>query len=185
MTARKSLIMDNKSNANNTRKIKASRLLQSKVGSGPVDPKIITKSQKIIDNNEVDFPDMARDFLSRLEKAIEGGGDEESILSEMIEPVMEIKANAAMFDYPLVGNLANVMMNFLEAVESVDDDVIEIAKAHLKTLTLILDNGMKGDGGQYGKELTNELKDACKRYFARQASKGNIIEDRDAFFIDG
>ena len=35
-----------------------------------------------------------------------------------------------------------------------------------------------------GKELTGELKEACKRYFAKRASNGVILEDKDAFFID-
>ena len=171
------------------RTIKANRMLQAKVGMGPIDEKLVEKSQKLIENNKVDFAPMAKEYLDALEATIkearEGKKDDQTLLQESIEPVMQLKANAAMFDYVLVGNLANIMMNFLETVEAVDKDVIDIADAHWKTLTLIIGNEMKGDGGQFGKELTGELKDACKRYFARQASHGNLIEDRDAFFVDG
>ena len=90
-----------------------------------------------------------------------------------------------MFNYGLIGSMSNIMLNFLETIESVDKDVLEIVAANQKTLQLILSNNMKGDGGEFGKELTMELKDACRRYFAKRASSGDAIKDKDAFFIDG
>lgn len=169
--------------------VKANYLLQQKVGMGPVDAKLIKRSQKLIENNEIDFVPMAQEYLDLLEQAIkdakENKHDDQKILQDMIDPVMQLKANAAMFDYALVGSLANIMLNFLETIESIDKDVLEIVKAHQKTLVMILTNKMTGDGGPFGQELSAELKEACKRYFAKQASAGNIIEDKDAFFIDG
>jgi len=169
--------------------VKANHLLQGKVGRGPVDETKVARSQKLIDNNQVDFAPMAKEYLDELALAInaarEGEKDAEEIISSIITPVMQLKANAGMFNYTLVGNLANVMLNFLETVENLDKDVIEIVEAHQKTLILIIGNQMKGDGGEFGVELTGELKEACKRYFAKLASAGKTIEDKDAFFIDG
>lgn len=176
-------------NKQDVRIIKANRLLQAKVGMGPVDEKLVQKSQDLIDNNKVDFAPMAKEYLDSLAKSIgqarKKEKDDKEILQDMIDPVMQIKANATMFNYDLVGNLANIMLNFLETIDSIDKDVIEISDAHHKTLVLIIGNQMKGDGGEFGAELTGELKDACKRYFAKQASAGKIIDDKDAFFIDG
>ncbi len=171
------------------RVVQANRLLQAKVGTGNIDDKLVAKSQRLIDENKVDFAPMAREYLGQLEASLAAAraGDQSTarIKQSMIEPVMQVKANAAMFDYPLVGNLANIMLNFLETIEEIDKDVIEIVEAHLKTIILIIGNEMKGDGGDFGQQLKTELKDACKRYFAKQASAGNEIEDKDAFFIDG
>lgn len=169
--------------------LKANRLLQAKVGLGPVDPKLIEKSQALIDKNEVDFQPLAAEYIEALELALsdakKGEKEDSQILQDFIEPVMQIKANAKMFNYELVGNLANIMLNFLETLEEMDKDVLEIVEAHQKTLVLIINNKMKGDGGEYGAELVKELKDACKRYFSKKADKGSPIEDKDAFFIDG
>jgi len=82
---------------------------------------------------------------------------------------MTIKANAAMFNYDLITNLANVMLSFLESIKKLDKDVIEIVDAHHKTLTMIVLKKMKGDIGEPGKQLENELKGVCKRYFSRKA----------------
>lgn len=170
------------------RVVKASRMLQSKVGTGTIDEKKVEKSQKIIDSNAIDFKPMAKTYLDQLAVAVEnakaGKTDHAALIQELIEPVMQIKANAAMFDYNLVSRLANIMLNFLETITEVDENVLEIIVAHQNTLNLIVNNAMKGDGGEYGIELESELKSVCKRYFAKRASAGKPIEDRDAFFID-
>lgn len=151
------------------RVIKANYVLQAKVGSGPLDEKVVEECQKVMDTNDVDFAPLAREFLDKLKTAIDqaktGEVSLEDSVQAMTQPVMELKANASTFKYTLIGNLANVMLSFLEAIKTMDKTVLEIVEAHHKTLTAIVANKMKGDGGANGKMLEQELKDACKRYF--------------------
>lgn len=173
-----------------TRIVKANHLLQAKVGIGSIDEKKVARSQKVMDKMAVDFPEMGLNYLDKLALAVADARtamkDPATInarrhIQAMTEPVMQIKGNAGMFHFALVGALANVMLNFLETLDHIDKDVIEIVDAHHKTLKLLIGNNMQGDGGDYGRQLESELKDACRRYFARQASsrKGD-----SAFFID-
>lgn len=166
--------------------VKANHLLQAKVGIGTIDEKKIRKSQKVMDSMTVDFEPMAQQYLAELAAAIESARtqDEQPLkkIQAMTEPVMQVKANAAMFGYVLVGVLANVMLNFLETLETVDEDVISIVDAHQKTLKLLVTNEMRGDGGEYGQQLQAELKDACRRYFAKVASSRSNNEE--VFFIE-
>ena len=168
--------------------VKANHLLQAKVGIGSIDEKKIRKSQKVMDSTNVDFVTMAQQYLADLENAITYARTSEEPakkkIQSMTEPVMQVKANAGMFGYALVGVLASVMLNFLETLESVDDDVISIVDAHHKTLKVLINNQMKGDGGEYGQQLQAELKDACRRYFAKMASNRRDNEDTP-FFVDG
>ena len=165
--------------------IKANRLLQAKVGSGNIDDERISKSQAIIESDTTDFAPLAREFLDQLEKALALVPKEPEDVKKSIQPViveiMQIKANAAMFNYNLVGTLANIVLNFLENLDSWDQNTHDIVEAHLKTLRLIINHGMKGNGGEYGIQLTNELRDACNRYFAR---KSGATDSSDVFFID-
>jgi hypothetical protein len=176
-----------KKNSKDKQIMKASRLLQAKIGRGAVDEKTILKSQKIIDNNDFDFVPMGEEFLQALDKALGEAKKAESpsaanLLEELREPVMQLKANAAMFGYPLVSVLASIMLNFLESVKTLDRDVIEIVDAHRRTLEIIIRNKMQGEGGDYGVELQKELRNACRRYFAKQASTGT--GDDEPFFIE-
>lgn len=154
---------------------KANRMLQQKVGSGPLDERAVQRSQKAIDENDVDFTPLGMRFLDLLEAAVKQAGDEfidmKTRKQALTSPVMELKANAAIFHYSLIGNLANIMLSFLESIEELDKDAVSIVGAHHTTLHAIVMKKMKGDGGKYGDILTGELKDACARYYAKKKKK--------------
>lgn len=167
--------------------IKANRLLQAKVGTGEVDEKKVIQSQSIIEKNQTDFAPMAHEFLDQLDQTLASVPENPANVKESIQPViiavMQIKANAGMFNYTLVGSLAGIVLNFLENLRSWDKDCHTIVDAHSKTLRLIVSNGMKGDGGTYGAQLVTELRDACNRYYNKKAASPS--SDGDIVFIDG
>jgi len=151
--------------------IKAQTNLQEKVGTGKIDEAIVEKCQSLMDNNDIDFQPLAMEFLDTLTKAIKAAKkadiDTKDAIGELTAPVMQLKANAATFKYDLIGNLANVMLSFLENINELDKDAISIIEAHHKTLTAIIIKKMQGDGGAFGKQMEEELKGACQRYFAK------------------
>lgn len=152
---------------------KASRILQAKIGSGPIDEATVEKCQDVIDNNDVDFKPLAEDYLDKLSKAmanIEQNPDlsVEAGIESLTAPVMQLKANAPTFQYPLIGRLANVMLSFLESIRMLDKDALAIVEAHQRTLQAIIQKEVIGDGGAFGQQMEEELKNACKRYFAKK-----------------
>ena len=150
--------------------IKADTSLKEKIGVGEIAKTRIEASQKVIENNDVDFEPMAISYLEQLNAAIQAlhKSDDTTDIHAMVKPVMELKANAEMFGYPLVTELTNVMLSFLEGVEKADQDVIQIVDAHRKTLLLIIKQKMSGDVGDKGAILVQELKGACARYYAKK-----------------
>lgn len=150
--------------------MKANRLLQAKAGHGEVKAENIKKSQAVIDQAKlnVDFIPLANGYLDELESAIDAArkdrSDGEKSLQKIIEPIMQLKGNAAMFNYDLVGDLTTTMLNFLEAQKEINDDIIEIAEAHHKTIKRIVDDQISGKGQDMGAELQQELRNACRRY---------------------
>lgn len=151
--------------------IKANKELQARVGSGPLDEKKVAECERIIEENQIDFQPMAQDFLAKLDAAVKkarsGSVTKEQAVQDMTQPVMELKANAAVFKYNLIGSLANIMLSFLESIKQMDKEAVEIVEAHHKTLSIIVAKKMTGDGGAHGRQFEEELKSACKRYFAR------------------
>lgn len=158
-----------------TKIIKAENILIKKTGYGEISDNVIARSENLIINNNVDFKQMALPILARLRLVIEHTkshpNDLETINQEFINPVMELKANAPMFKYDLVGQLASVMLSFLEHIKQFNQDALEIIDAHEKTLTLIITREIKGDGGQLGKQLLLELEGACSRYYRKNPDK--------------
>src|SRR5690606_34435006 len=84
-------------------------------------------------------------------------------------PVMELKANGAMFEYPLISDVAGILLNFLENLQDLNDDALEIVKVHRRTLHVIVTSRLRGTGGRDGQALLQELVDACERYFKKYA----------------
>lgn len=165
----------NHSNSNKVRIIRATHLLRAKIGTGSISPETIKDCQKVIEENEIDFSPLAREFLDELAQTIRQTRSREISEQEAVEKmascVMQLKANAGLFHYRLVGNLAQVMLGFLESLSHIDDNALEIVDAHHKTLNAIIAKQMKGDGGKYGQELQEELTHACERY---KRTNGNL-----------
>ncbi len=154
--------------------IKAKRELQQKVGAGPLDPGKVAASQSVIENNQVDFAPHALEMLERLNGALarakDGTEPQADLKQALTRPVMELKAHAAIFHYTLVGNLAGIMLHFLESIQSLDEDAIHIVRAHHDTLRLIIIKKMSGNGGAVGKQLEGELQNACNRYYTKKSA---------------
>jgi len=154
---------------------KASKILQSKVGTGLVSKEKIETCQQTITENTTDFEPMAKEFLNKLAEAINAAKGPQSDLQELrqsvTEPVMQLKANASMFGYTLIGEMANILLSFLESVSSIDKDMISIVEASHSTLTAVVKNKLKGDGGTGGRAMKEELMGACKRYMNKRFKK--------------
>ena len=151
---------------------KADKSLQARIGTGPLDDRVVERCQDVMDSNDVDFAPLAMEYLNQLETAIEDAKNSDQSMKETLQsltgPVMQLKANASTFKYDLIGNLANIMLSFLEAIQEMDDDAISIVAAHHQTLKAIVLKKMTGDGGPVGKQMEDELKGACKRYFLKR-----------------
>ena len=155
--------------------IKANYRLQQKVGAGPLDLKTVIQSQNVIDTNQVDFVPLGLAILKKLEAGLTQARAGETSVKDMKQilttPVMELKANATTFHYTLIGTLANIMLNFLEAITVLDKDAIDIVRAHHDTLHMIIVRKMRGTGGDAGNILTRELQQACDRYYHKKFGK--------------
>lgn len=142
--------------------------LRLKAGYGGIDPKVMERAEEYIEKNDVDFTDIARTILERLDKAVEAirrddQRGKESI-NRMVAPIMEMKANGAMFKYGLLTDVADIILDFLENAEQLDNDALTIVDIHRKTFAIIINGRLKGTGGAQGDILIRELEDACARY---------------------
>lgn len=143
--------------------------IKAKVGSGGIDVNVINKAQALLENNTVDFQPIAAMLMELLNEAItdakNGNIKGEAAIEGMIYPAMQMKAQGTMFHYPLVTEVSNILVNFLETVTNVDKDVLDIVVAHKMSINAVLASQIKGDGGKVGKDLRDALMDACNRYY--------------------
>lgn len=145
--------------------------LKAKVGSGGLSDDIIDKAQALLENNTVDFLPLGEMYLQSLMKAIEYckdahiDEDPEHLITSMLYPAMQLKANGGMFHYPLVTQIADKLIQYLEVIETPDIEAVEIVMAFHTTIRAVILGRITGDGGKHGEELISALDDACIRYF--------------------
>lgn len=149
-------------------------ILREKMGHGGIDPVKLKHAQDYIDNNDADFEPYAIGFLSRIDNAINSARDQgildRSAINSIIRPVMDMKASGAMFKYALLSEIADILLNFLEDIDTLDADAMEIIAVNRKTMQVIVSGKLKGDGGKQGRALTSELYGAVERYHKKHKS---------------
>jgi hypothetical protein len=135
------------------------------------------KAQALLENNAVDFQPLAEMYLSGLTGGIERarnpdpGESEEVLITGMLYPAMQLKANGGMFRNPLVTRIADKLIEFLEVIAAPDRDAVEIVLAFHMTMRAVLMGRVTGSGGSHGDELMQALDAACRRYFEHYPGK--------------
>ncbi|MCD8497871.1 MAG: hypothetical protein LRZ85_07205 [Alphaproteobacteria bacterium] len=153
--------------------IKPPNILKAKVGSGGLGDDILNKAEKLLAENTVDFQPLGEMYLDSLARGIQEarenirGDDQEPIIAGMLYPGMQLKGNGGMFHYPLVTTIADTLIQYLEVIERVDEEVLEIVQGYHTTLRAVVMGRIKGDGGEHGRELHRALLEACERYFSK------------------
>ncbi|PCI01927.1 MAG: hypothetical protein COB76_00015 [Alphaproteobacteria bacterium] len=147
--------------------------LKDKVGSGGLDQKIIEAAQKIIEKNDVDFVPQAQRHLSALREGLRLARTQrdkfeiDGLLATIAQPTILLKSNGAMFGYPLVTKITDLMIRFIEVLEDLDDDALDVVQGFSSALNAVIVGEMRGFGGEDGKQLYQALEDACQRYFEK------------------
>ncbi len=147
--------------------------LRLKAGYGGFDPVVMDRAETFIQTNEVDFTSIANSILERLDKAYEAvqrdNQRSKEGINRLVGPIMELKANGAMFKFSLLSDVANIALDFLEDMHHLNDDGFEIVAIHRRTLRIIVNNQLRGSGGAQGVALLKELNEACTRYHKKHS----------------
>lgn len=166
--------------SNNSQKPKARfytppNTLKTKVGAGGIAKSILDKAQQLLEENEVDFEPIALNYMEALRRGLDRAYNPKSeasnyeLMSGLINPIMQLKANGGMFHYPLVSKISDKMIGLIETAKKPDEDLQEIIQAYHTTITAILHSKLQGDGGVKGDNLYFAICDACDRYRKKHA----------------
>jgi hypothetical protein len=145
--------------------------LKKKVGEGGIPAEKLTLAQNFIKANQVDFAPQGRSHLDKIVAYIaqskQAAASKLDLSEKIILEVMQLKAHGGMFHYGLITLVSDVALQFMEKIKTIDDDVVAILNAFDHTVRVILDNEMRGEGGEEGMALAWELDQACNRYYKR------------------
>ena len=87
-------------------------------------------------------------------------GDRRKQFEEINLLAHELRGQGGTFGYPLVTTFAKMLYDFTGPEGRQEDSAVEIVKAHVDALRVVIREKISGNGGQIGKELLNSLNDA-------------------------
>jgi hypothetical protein len=181
---------DNKTTGKKARSIMpATRILQSRVGAGKIKPEKIEKAQGKMNavRGRIDLQPFAqehmgeiRTFMAQL-KASQAGIE---ITDEIARSIMKFKGNIGIFsEGPLIG-LTMIMLDWVESIETIDQDVMDVLNGYSVTLEQIFSDKLKDT--KMIEVIIKEMQAACERYFSRhpELQLTQVIDNSKAFYID-
>lgn len=145
--------------------------LKIKIGSGGLEEDILARAEEKLKDNTADFPEIAAPFLAQLRDGIEKAGREgpnikdERVFEALLYPVMELKANGAMFNYTAITELAARLIRFLEVITRLDQKALRIIQAFHDSMYLIIVKKLSGESTEETETLIRALNEACRHYF--------------------
>ena len=155
--------------------IKPPNRLKEKVGGGGIDPLLIERAEDFLQNNSTDFAPIAEMYFDLLEDNIQRILKEDIIgedaFDAMLYPLVQLKSQGSMFKYPLVTEISGMLINFLEVIQNLDKDAVDVILAHKMTLKAVLSSRIQDDSSPQGRSLVQALREACMRYFHAHGKK--------------
>lgn len=127
-----------------------------------IDPEVLAKAQKIFDNMAADYPNFVMGLVKELEDLFRRYLNEPETRIETVERMTAIahdmKGQGGTFGYPLITEIADGLNKLLRSELDLNDTHLEIIKAHIDAMAVVIRDKISGDGGEIGVQLTSALK---------------------------
>ncbi len=135
-------------------------------------PELLNQAESMISNMETDYADWVSDSVKMLRdalnRAIEDPDGSDEHLQKINEIALELRGQGSMFGYPLMTQFGKSLYEFSIPDMSVTPQLLDLIKAHTDLINVVIHQRMKGDGGEVGRDLMNNLDKAKKKYAVRQ-----------------
>lgn len=169
----------------------ATRLLQSLVGFGKIKPEKIEASERKINavKNRIDVSEFGQSHLKDIKAVLADLNNKDTendpeITDKIAKTLMEFKGNAGMFSSASYITLAAIMLRWIESVEEIDQDVLDVLNGYAVTLDQIFNNKLTSK--KQIDLIVAEMQAACERYFAKhpELQLTKVIDNDKAFYVD-
>lgn len=139
---------------------------------GKVDESLLKKAEDRIAEVGAAYPDRVKADLEKLVTlANQAATDAEhrgQVITDINLIVHEIRGEGATFGYPLLTKFAGSLFKFTDGLTSPNERQLALIKAHVDVMTVVVKNGIKGDGGPLGAQIDQSLAMAIEKYAAHK-----------------
>ncbi len=123
-------------------------------------PEMLNQAQAVIQQSRQDFIAWIKEdvlFMQELLEQLQETTWDAKLLDQFMRLVLQVKARAGTFGYPLASEIARRLYVFCEEGYRAKADHMLVVRKHTEGLRVVIHNNIEGDGGQVGRELLATL----------------------------
>ncbi len=151
------------------------KLREKTLGLGPVnddeisfDEDLMEQAVALLDEMAEDYPDWVSGLIQRLadfhRRCVDTPEQRFQHFEQLHAIAHDMRGQGGTFGYPLMSSFADGLYDFTGKDTATSDKNIEIIKAHIDAMRVIIKDRISGDGGEIGEQLTLGLAEAIKKY---------------------
>jgi CheY-like chemotaxis protein len=158
-------------------KLKAKLGVKEEVGE--IDPKLLRAAEKHLNEMADDYTDWAKGNLAQLQHNFEqlatGPKNPWKFVQNIHNISHEMRGQGETFDYNLITLFCRSLCDFTEVRNiEIDDKYMELIRAHINGINVVIKQGVKDDGGKIGAELISALDEAKGKFYSGK-KKSTIV----------
>ena len=131
-------------------------------GAGPDLDTILTRVREGVERLTQEFVAVARATLTDLdanlaEARTSNGEDRRRALQRIFRDSHDLRGLGGTFDYPLITHIGSSLCDLIVRLDTATALHLEAVELHISAMKLVVAEGMTGDGGQRGQQLTASI----------------------------
>lgn len=130
-------------------------------GKGVIDHEAIALAEAAIEQVGESFQEWASADLTAMEAALESlksdPAQNDVQIREIYRRALDLKGQGGSFGYMLITEIGQLLKIFTEGLQTVGPRDVEIILAHIGAMKTVLDQGIRGDGGDVGRAIVAGL----------------------------
>ena len=122
------------------------------------------KALDVIADMSRKYIEWAGNDVAKLKKIFEqiqqltGSEQDALIRGDFYRTAHDIKGQGATFDYPLMSDLGAHLCTLIKTTDTFDETHLTVMVQDIEDMSLVLEKGLQGEGGQIGADISNRLK---------------------------
>ena len=123
-------------------------------------PEMLQMAQQVIQDSKKDFIGYMKEDILDIQKCLEKLQQtswDANVLDHFMRLVLQIKARAGTFGYPLASEIARKLFVFCEDEYRAKSDHTLVMRKHVEGLSTVILKNIEGNGGPLGRELLASL----------------------------
>lgn len=155
----------------NKLKDKTAGLGKESSAEATIDAEAMARAEAALEQMSEDYPDWVKSIIDKLSemhrRAVDTPHERRTHFERIRRIAHDLKGQGGTFGYPLITDFAASLDEFAGPNVGMTDSHVEIIKAHIDSMRVVINERIEGDGGENGRLLKEGLQQAIAKHTKR------------------